>query len=78
MHTYIDTYKREALLNPVTVGLKETFCYFRLEHTLGHDGAKRVQLLPHAVTVGLGGSKRDPQVPHPVMVGLPCVFAETQ
>ena len=70
MHTYIDTYKREGLLNPGTVGLKETLCYFRLEHTLGRDGAKRVPLLPYAVTVGLSGSKRDPQVPHSVTVGL--------
>jgi len=70
MHTYIDTYKREGLLNPVTVGLKETLCYSWLELTLGHDGAKRVSLLPYAVTVGLSGSKRDPQLPHPVTVGL--------
>ena len=70
MHTYIDTYEREELLNPVTVGLKETHCYFRLEHTLGHGGAKRVPLLPYPVTVGLGGSKRDPRVPHPVTAGL--------
>ena len=62
MHTYIDTYKREGLLNPGTVGLKETLCYFRLEHTLGYGGTKRVPLLPYAVTVGLDGSKRDPQV----------------
>ena len=45
MHTYIDTYEREGLLNPVTVGLKETLFYFRLEHTLGHGGAKRVRNL---------------------------------
>ena len=54
MHTYIDTYEREGLLNPVTVWLKETLCYFRLEHTLGHGGAKRVSLLPYSVTVVLG------------------------
>ena len=59
-----------GLLNPVTVGLKETLCHFRLEHTHGHSGAKRVPLLPYPVTVGLGGSKRDPRVPHPVTVGL--------
>ena len=70
MHTYIDTYEREGLLNPGTVGLKETLYYFRLQHTLRHGGTKRVPLLPYAVTVGLGGSKRDPRVPHPVTVGL--------
>ena len=70
MHRYIDTYKRDGLLNSVTVGRKETICYFRLEHTLGHGGSKRVPLLPHPVTVGLGGSKRDPRTPHTVTVGL--------
>ena len=70
MHTYIDTYEREGLLNPGTVGLKETLWYFRLEHTLSHCEAKRVPLLPYSVMVGLGGSKRDPRVPHPVTVGL--------
>ena len=70
MHTYIDTYKREGLLNPGTVGLKETLCYFRLDYTLGHGGDKRVPLFPHSVTVGLGGAKRDPRGPHPVTVGL--------
>ena len=49
MHTYIDTYKREGLLNPGTVERKETLCYFRLEHTLGHGVAKRVPLLPYQV-----------------------------
>ena len=49
MHTYIDTYEREGLLNPVTVGLKETICYFRLEHIFGQGGAKRVSLLPYPV-----------------------------
>ena len=38
MHTYIDTYEREGLLNPVTVGLKETLCYFLLKHTLSQWG----------------------------------------
>ena len=69
MHTYIDTYEREGLLNPVTVWLKETLSY-QLEHTLSHGGAKRVPLLPYSVMVGLGGPKRDPLVPHPVTVGL--------
>ena len=48
----------------------ETYANFRLEHTLGYGGSKRVPLLPHPVTVGFGGSKRDPRVPHPVTVGL--------
>ena len=73
MHAYIDTYEREGLLNSGTVGLKETLYYFRLQHTLGHGGTKRVQLLPYSVTVGLGGSKRDPRVPHPVTVGPLCL-----
>ena len=45
MHTYIDTYEREGLLNPLTVGVTEPR---RLSVTSGSN--------THSVTVGLKGS----------------------
>ena len=77
MHTYIYTHEREGLLNPVTVGLKETLWYFRLEHTVGHGEAKRVPLLPYSVTMGLGGSRET----HGYLIQSQwgyCVFEGTQ